>query len=292
MTDLLGQLRTWFAPREATLPDLPAPSETAPPATGSKPGLHQLAAGLAHGAPCSPALLEALHALIHQRRVEAEVPDGPPSPKLTGLRVIRADLPPWWAEGENLLLAGEDVQLPELRRNPYLAPPRQAVVALGRASAFNHFNLALDGSLVVLGDETTAQAGALSCIGPSSILVGEGTTCTNWAMLDCRNGGIIVTGADGMWAHGANLMSDDTHAIRDAATGRRLNTFGGRIVIDRHVWLCEQVRVFDGARVGANAVIGAGSLVKRGVIPPNTVAVGIPARPVRSGVTWSREDTP
>ena len=88
------------------------------------------------------------------------------------------------------------------------------------------------------------------------------------------------------------MMTDDTHAIRDAVTGQRLNTFGGRIVIDRHVWLCEHARVLDGASIGPNSIVGADSLVKRRVVPPNSVAVGVPARIVRSGVTWSREDEP
>lgn len=41
-------------------------------------------------------------------------------------------------------------------------------------------------------------------------------------------------------------------------------------------------RVLSHATVGAGAVIGAGAVVREGaVIPPNTVAVGIPAKPIR-----------
>jgi len=41
--------------------------------------------------------------------------------------------------------------------------------------------------------------------------------------------------------------------------------------------------VLNGARIGDNCVIGAGALIgERKVIPDNTLAVGVPARPIRN----------
>ncbi len=165
-------------------------------------------------------------------------------------------------------------------------------MVVGARSVFNHVNLGGAGSLVVLGDDLRCQAGAMSCTNASTVLIGEGTTATNWAHVECRNGGMILVGADGMWAHGVSVMTDDTHAIRDAETGRRLNTYGGVVVVDRHVWLGEMSRVLGGARLGAHSILGLDSLAKNVILPPNSVCVGVPARPVRSGVTWSREDAP
>jgi acetyltransferase-like isoleucine patch superfamily enzyme len=271
----------------------PLPSgPSAPIAQPAEPDLPRLASGLDHGAPFSDALREALDAAMRLRRVRNALADGPASPRFEDLRVVRAGLPSWWAEGGNLLLAGEGGQPPDLRFNPFLGPPRRAVVAVGGRGRFDHVNLSGESALVAIGDGVIAPAGAISCYGLSTILIGERTTCTNWAMIDCRNGGIVVVGADGMWAHGVSVLSDDTHAIRDAQTGARLNAFGGRILIGEHVWLCEQVRVMGGARIGADAIVGAGALVKNRSLEPNTVGVGVPVRPVRSGVTWSREDVP
>jgi acetyltransferase-like isoleucine patch superfamily enzyme len=53
------------------------------------------------------------------------------------------------------------------------------------------------------------------------------------------------------------------------------------IEIGDGAWLAARVTVLPGARIGAGAVIAAGSVVA-GDIPPNTVAGGIPARPLRS----------
>lgn len=59
-----------------------------------------------------------------------------------------------------------------------------------------------------------------------------------------------------------------------------LRTKGG-IVLEDDVWLGFGVIVLDGVRIGAGAVIGAGSIVTRDV-PSNAVAVGSPARVISS----------
>jgi len=47
------------------------------------------------------------------------------------------------------------------------------------------------------------------------------------------------------------------------------------------VWIGTHAVVTDGAEIGSGAVIGAGSVVTR-AIPPYGIAVGTPARVVRS----------
>ena len=58
-----------------------------------------------------------------------------------------------------------------------------------------------------------------------------------------------------------------------------LTTKGG-IIIEDDVWLGYRVIVLDGVSIGQGAVIGAGSVVTQD-IPPNAIAVGIPARIVK-----------
>lgn len=53
------------------------------------------------------------------------------------------------------------------------------------------------------------------------------------------------------------------------------------IVLEDNVWLGGGVIVCPGVRIGTNSVIGAGSVVTRD-IPANVVAVGNPARVIRS----------
>ena len=51
------------------------------------------------------------------------------------------------------------------------------------------------------------------------------------------------------------------------------------VTIEDDVWIGAGVRVMDGVRIGRGSVIGAGAVVTKS-IPPNSVAVGMPARVV------------
>ncbi|MCA6216844.1 acyltransferase [Ideonella sp. B7] len=55
----------------------------------------------------------------------------------------------------------------------------------------------------------------------------------------------------------------------------------GPVVIEAEVWLGEGVCVLPGVRIGRSSIIGANSVVTRD-IPPRSVAVGAPARVIRT----------
>lgn len=96
----------------------------------------------------------------------------------------------------------------------------------------------------------------------------------------------MTIGDDCMFATGNEIRTDDAHAIYDMETGERLN-HSRSITIGNHVWLAFQSVVLGGSSIGDGSVIGYRALVK-GEVPPNSVAVGSPARVVRSGIIWKR----
>ena len=55
------------------------------------------------------------------------------------------------------------------------------------------------------------------------------------------------------------------------------------IVIGRNVWIGENARICKGVTIGDNCVIGAGAVVTKD-IPANCVAVGNPARVVKTDI--------
>ncbi len=212
-----------------------------------------------------------------------------------GLRelTVRLDgMPDWWAAGGNLLLAADDAGpiVPELSFLGQHATNCLAI--LGRQARIHRLVCMLDGGRVVIGAGVNLWGAAIGLIDVATVMIGDHTTATLDASLDARNGGSIYVGADGMWGSGIRIITDDMHAIRDRATGKRLNKRGGRVVIGAHVWLAETVRIMGSCRIGEGTVVGAGSLVTGRSLPGNSICVGRPARAVRDNIAWSREDEP
>lgn len=86
------------------------------------------------------------------------------------------------------------------------------------------------------------------------------------------------------------FRTTDNHSIIDVTSGQRINP-ANDIIIGDHVWIAEDVKVFKGSSIGNGSIIGAGSIVTS-TIPPHSLAVGVPAKIVKSGVTWSDERLP
>lgn len=83
---------------------------------------------------------------------------------------------------------------------------------------------------------------------------------------------------------GANVIIADTDFHPLSPTERQQDGQGGAvrpIVIEDNVFIGTNAIVLKGVRIGAGSVIGAGSIVSSD-IPPNVIAAGNPARPLRS----------
>ena len=77
-------------------------------------------------------------------------------------------------------------------------------------------------------------------------------------------------------AHGVGDYSD----INTPVMLRKLGVKGD-IIIEDNVWLCEGVVVLSGVRIGKNSIIGANAVVTKD-IPANSIAVGIPAKVIKT----------
>jgi ubiquinone/menaquinone biosynthesis C-methylase UbiE/acetyltransferase-like isoleucine patch superfamily enzyme len=255
--------------------------------------LYECTRHLADGEKCGEDVLEKLAAEIEGRLAHADLMQRPARPRLSGLRIRREGLPDWWGEGKNLFLAAQNVTTPAMDRNFFVhGPARGGVLVMGDRASVAHVTLLAERPLMVIGDRVEFGSVALGTVGYGTVLIGEESRATAFAGMDARNGGVISVGADAMWAPGVFLMVDDTHAIRNAVTGKRVNRRGGKIIIGPHVWLGMNVQIMGDSYIGEDSVVGMGSLVKNIVLPPNTVSSGRPARVTRSGITWSSLDLP
>jgi maltose O-acetyltransferase len=111
----------------------------------------------------------------------------------------------------------------------------------------------------------------------SYITIGAGTFINyNLTALDVAP---ITIGKDCQLGPNVQLLTP-THPIEPQP--RRDKLEGGKpIVLEDNVWLGGGVIVLPGVTIGENSVIGAGAVVTKDV-PANSIAVGNPARVIRS----------
>lgn len=115
------------------------------------------------------------------------------------------------------------------------------------------------------------------------IIIGEKTLINENCHIGCIDrvsiGSNCLFGSNVMLtdhSHGANRPEElKVHpAYRDLYSK-------GPVTIGNNVWLCENVVILPGVIIGDNSVIGANSVVTKS-IPSNSVAVGNPARVVKT----------
>ena len=119
------------------------------------------------------------------------------------------------------------------------------------------------------------------------IVIGKGTYIGGAEIGVTEPKSSITIGQDCMLANDIVIISGDSHSIIDIKTNTRLN-YAKDINIGNHVWIARYVQILKGVSVGSNSIIGIRSVVTKDVLE-NSVAVGVPAKVARTGVTWVRE---
>lgn len=97
--------------------------------------------------------------------------------------------------------------------------------------------------------------------------------------MGCRfqDAGGITIGEGSLIGHGCTLTTLN-HAVDPE---RRADMLPAPVVIGRRVWLGASVTVVPGVRIGDGAIVGAGAVVTRDVLP-DTIVAGVPAKVIRA----------
>ena len=161
----------------------------------------------------------------------------------------------------------------------------------------NNFHLEIDSSygnirIFLGGDNIQVKFGEnsggscdLLLWGNSKIIIGKKTTI-NGAKVYCGQSEFI-TGEDCMISDGVLVQCTDHHGLVDLKTGEIYNRYPRKIVLNNHVWLGRNSTLLNSVSVGEGSVIGLGAVVTCDV-PAKAIAAGVPARIVKTDVTWSR----
>lgn len=139
-----------------------------------------------------------------------------------------------------------------------------------------------NGNKLILAQGTYA-AGTFELMGDNNIIsIGAGGTIFK-TFMSAHDGKKIIIGSECLFANPTDIRTSDYHPVFDI-DNKHLNPSQDVIIGDR-VWLTRQVNVLKGSTIENDVVVGVGAVVT-GHIPANSVAVGVPAKVIRTGITW------
>lgn len=154
-------------------------------------------------------------------------------------------------------------------------------VTLGRGVMID--GLSKDGIFIGDGASIGPYGMIRATSAPSNI--GKGFKMGNNSSLDAfafvgASGGVVI-GNDVIMGQKVSFHSENHLYDRLDLPIRHQGTTRQGIVVEDNCWIGSNVTFLDGSHVSSGCVIGAGSVV-RGYIPPNSIAVGVPARIVKT----------
>jgi len=118
------------------------------------------------------------------------------------------------------------------------------------------------------------------------IMIGDRTTFQGVGIAVSEQSSLVRIGTDCLFSYGIDIRSGDSHSIIDLQTNERIN-YAQDVDIGDHVWIGADVRILKGVKIGSNSIVGSNAVVTKS-IPEHSMAAGIPARVIKSNVTWSR----
>lgn len=80
--------------------------------------------------------------------------------------------------------------------------------------------------------------------------------------------------------HNHGIYRGECQSRPEEAPADRLLGGGGPVVIGENVWVGDNSVIIGPVTIGRGAIIGANSVV-RGMVPPNTIVAGTPAKPIK-----------
>lgn len=162
-------------------------------------------------------------------------------------------------------------------------------ITIEEGARINQSNVWINGENNILHIGKNCDLNNLSIIMDNNngrISIGEKTTCGKTQIVSLEPYDILI-GKNCMISYDVEIRNTDSHRMIDSRTKEWINK-GRKIEIKDNVWIAMRSIILKGSTIEKNSIIGAGSIVS-GEISKNSVAVGNPAKVIKSGVEWSRD---
>lgn len=147
-----------------------------------------------------------------------------------------------------------------------------------------------DNNSIVFGKSCYVGANCSFWLEGCNIVIHIGDNCTftkSVHFCSQEDGMSINVGEDCMFSNNIIVRTSDSHPIYDRISGKRINS-PKSVMIGKHVWVAPNTNIMKGAIIGDGAIIGSKSLVTN-EIPENSLAVGTPAKVVKTDIFWTRD---
>ncbi len=137
-------------------------------------------------------------------------------------------------------------------------------------------------NITIVSDSRYNRAGVNH---PTQLVTGKNATLKIGKNVGISGGSIYCVESISIGNHvmlGANAAIYDTdfHPLESLARRNSARGASAPVVVEDDVWLCKNVIVLKGTRIGARAVVAAGSVVASDV-PADCLAGGVPAKVIR-----------
>lgn len=99
----------------------------------------------------------------------------------------------------------------------------------------------------------------------------------------------VNIGDDCMFSKGVLIRPSDGHTIYDVNTGEILNR-AKSINIGSNVWCAGNNFILKGVNIPNNSIVAKGSIVTKAFSEPNSLYAGVPAKQIKTNVSWRREE--
>lgn len=164
-------------------------------------------------------------------------------------------------------------------------------IVIGEGSKLDNvkFRIVGNNNRIIFGNNCIVMKNNSFWMEGSNIEIIIGNNCTfNHSNHFCaqENETKIILGDDCMFSNNIIVRTSDSHKVLDKETGERVNN-PENIVIGKHVWVAAQALILKGVKIGEDSIIATKAVVSKDV-PSGSIVAGVPAKVVKTNVTWSR----